>query len=271
MKLQAISNDTLRILQRGAYDHGTRQVDISAALARAKAATRAHAPGELAELVRSTAPAAGTRAGRVFVTAESTTACAHRLVRDGARVACLNFASAKNPGGGFLGAAKAQEEQVCRASGLYPTLLTQRIYYDENRRHRDARYTDWAISSPDVPVFRDDRMELLEEPFLTSFITMPAPNAGALRDAVAPSELATIFERRIEAVLALGVELGATHLVAGAWGCGAFRNDPELVARAFDDVLSRGWARHFDQVVFAIFAIHKSDRNLEVFSRVLAK
>jgi hypothetical protein len=52
-------------------------------------------------------------------------------------------------------AAKAQEEQLCRASGLYPTLLTQRVYYDENRPNVEARYTDWAITSPEVPEFRD--------------------------------------------------------------------------------------------------------------------
>lgn len=270
MKLQSITNDTLRILESGGYDHAGTRVEIGPAVSRARDGARAYAPGELASLVESHARGEGTRRGDVSVTAESTAACARRLVRAGARVACLNFASAKNPGGGFLGAAKAQEEQICRASGLYPTLLTQRVYYDANRQHRDARYTDWAITSPDVPVFRDDRMELLEEPFLASFITMPAPNAGALKDAE-PRDLAAIFERRIEAVMALGVELGATHLVAGAWGCGAFRNDPELVASAFVRVLSRGWARRFDEVVFAIFAIHKSDRNLEVFRRVMGR
>lgn len=162
MRLQAITNDTLRILESGGYDHRGRRVEIGAAVARARSATRAYAPSELASLVAAHARVPCARRGDVSVTAESTAACAHRLSLAGARVACLNFASAKNPGGGFLGAAKAQEEQLCRASGLYPTLLAQRIDYDENRQHRDARYTDWAITSPDVPVFRDDRMELLE-------------------------------------------------------------------------------------------------------------
>lgn len=270
MKLEAISNETLGILERGGYERAGNRVEIGDAVARACGATRAHAPSELAALVAAHARSEGARPGVVSVTAESTTACARRLAEAGARVACLNFASARNPGGGFLGAAKAQEEQLCRASGLYPTLLTQRVYYDENRRHRDTRYTDWAITSPDVPVFRDDRMELLEAPFFASFITMPAPNAGALRDA-APDDLSAIFERRIAAVFALALELGASRLVAGAWGCGAFRNDPELVARAFERVLARGWARRFDEVVFAIFAIHKSDQNLAVFGRVLGR
>ena len=131
------------------------------------------------------------------------------------------------------------------------------------------RYTDWAITSPDVPVFRDDAMTLVAPPFAASFITMPAPNAGAMKQAD-PDDLIAIFRRRIAAVFALGVELGATHLVAGAWGCGAFRNDPQLVARAFAEVLSRGWKQHFEQIVFAIFAVRRGDPNLEAFRRVLS-
>ncbi|NUO47308.1 MAG: TIGR02452 family protein, partial [Polyangiaceae bacterium] len=174
MKLQAITNDTLRILDAGGYDRDGHRVEIGAAVERACARTRAHSPAEVAATVQRVAATQGTSRGEVVVTAESTTACARRLVAEGARVACLNFASAKNPGGGFLGSARAQEEQVCRASALYPTLRTQRVYYDENRAGSDARYTDWAITSPDVPVFRDDAMKLLPSPFEASFVTMPA-------------------------------------------------------------------------------------------------
>ncbi|NUP05165.1 MAG: TIGR02452 family protein [Polyangiaceae bacterium] len=269
-----MSHETLRILQNGFYEANGRRIDIGADVERACAATRAHSPAALRRAATRLATTNGEHRGAVSITAESTTGAARRLLeRSGSehvRVACLNFASAKNPGGGFLGSALAQEETVCRSSALYPTLLTQRLYYDENRSARDARYTDWAITSPDVPIFRDDAMKLLDAPVLASFVTMPAPNASAL-ERIDPRELATIFERRIEHVFSLGVELRATHLVLGAWGCGAFRNDPALVARAFHEVLSRGFARHFEEVVFAIYAIHKQDRNLEAFRAVFER
>ena len=56
----------------------------------------------------------------------------------------LNFASARNPGGGFLKGARAQEEDLCRCSGLYPALLTQPNYYQINREQSSMIYTDHA-------------------------------------------------------------------------------------------------------------------------------
>jgi uncharacterized protein (TIGR02452 family) len=270
MKLEAISKDTLAIIDRGGYDVGNRYVELAPAIKRAVSGTRSYSPDEVAELTARLASTPCDRAGRITVTNETTTGAAARLAAAAPdTVACLNFASAKNPGGGFIGAAKAQEEQVCRASALYPTLLTQPAYYRENRAFRDARYTDWAITSPEVPVFRDDRMKLIEQPFLASFVTMPAPNAGALDGAAKSDELAEIFRRRIASVFALSLELGSRRIVVGAWGCGAFRNSPELVAGAFIDELDRGWGRRFDTIVFAIYGRHPLDKNLEVFTRLL--
>lgn len=59
---------------------------------------------------------------RVEVIDATTQVAAHQFAHEGPLVV-LNFASARNPGGGFLGGAKAQEEDLCRCSGLYRTLL----------------------------------------------------------------------------------------------------------------------------------------------------
>ncbi|MEO0601399.1 MAG: TIGR02452 family protein, partial [Myxococcota bacterium] len=80
----------------------------------------------------------------------------------------LNFASARNPGGGFINGARAQEEDIARASGLYPCLLQAPVYYDANRETRSLLYTDHLTYSPRVPFVRERNRRLLETPFLAS-------------------------------------------------------------------------------------------------------
>ena len=60
-------------------------------------------------------------------------------------VLCLNFASAKNPGGGFLKGSGAQEESLARSSGLYPCIAQMKGYYESNKKLRSSLYTDNMI------------------------------------------------------------------------------------------------------------------------------
>ena len=189
---------------------------------------------------------------------ESTLAAARHLVAQYGpdRVAALNFASAKNPGGGFLGGSQAQEESLARATALYPCLQRHQTYYDANRRASAALYTDHLIVSPQVPVLRDDNDDLLEEPWQVTILTSPAPNAGAIRKNRPQSQdqIEPTLRRRMEQVLSAAVAFDQTALVLGAWGCGVFRNDPAVVAAQFADFLLPGgtFARAFEHVIFAI-------------------
>jgi uncharacterized protein (TIGR02452 family) len=172
------------------------------------------------------------------------------------RVLALNFASARNPGGGFLSGSQTHEESLARASGLYAAVSRMTDYYEANRREKSALYTDHMIYSPLVPVFRDDADGLLDEPWTVSMITAPAVNAGVVR-AREPQNVARIRDvigRRIEGVLALAAHYGLDALVLGAWGCGVFANDPSEVADLFaGHLLGRGrYANALTEVVFAI-------------------
>jgi uncharacterized protein (TIGR02452 family) len=201
------------------------------------------------------------------VTNESTLDAARRLVQEGHRVAALNFASAKNPGGGFLSGARAQEESLARCSGLYAMLVNNPMYA-YHRSHLDPMYTPWVIYSPDVPVFRSEEWHLLDEPYLCSFLTSPAVNAGALRDrARQEREIRDRMRERMERVLSVAAIHGHAVLILGAWGCGVFKNDPQTIAELFQTALRGPFRGAFTHVVFAILDRTDEKRFIGPFER----
>ena len=265
MSLAGVAKETLEIIERGSYVAPSgATVSIREQVDRAIDGTVTFRPGELA-LVAVPGPPP-----RVEVTDEKTGAASRRLVESErlSDVAALNFASARNPGGGFLGGAKAQEEDLARCSALYPCLEPQRIYYEENRRTESLIYTEHLIWSPAVPFFRDERLDLLERPFLLSVVTAPAPNAGEelRRRPDAGSEIREALTRRARLVLAAAIRFQHRVLVLGAWGCGVFRNDPVEVAEAFGAALDVVPGA-FDRVVFAVWERGGEGPNLRAFRK----
>ncbi|MFE7168708.1 TIGR02452 family protein [Streptomyces sp. NPDC057616] len=247
-RLRGMAQQTEQIVAAGAYRTADgREVSVAQAVEAARAGTRMYGPGPVA------VPSAVGAETAFEVTGESSLEAARRL---GGEVAVLNFASARNPGGGYLNGAQAQEEALCRASALYTCLVEVRQFYDHHRTHRDPFYTDRVIHSPAVPVFRDDRGGLLDEPYTAGFLTSAAPNAGVIRR-TAPEragELPQALAVRAERVLEAAAAHGYRRLVLGAWGCGVFQNDPAQVAGAFRELLGPGgrFAGTFEQVTFGI-------------------
>jgi uncharacterized protein (TIGR02452 family) len=111
---------------------------------------------------------------KVQVANETTLGGSRRLIACGLRPLALNLANGIQPGGGFLLGARAQEEALCRSSALYQTLVGD-LMYEEHRKRALPDSTDWAIYSPDVPVFREDDGTELTHPWLLSFLTCAAP------------------------------------------------------------------------------------------------
>ncbi len=255
MSLKQVAADTLALIDAGGYEAPSGAwVSIAEAQAGAVAGTRLYRPDALAALVAADGP--GGAPPMVTVTDETTQVAAHRLAARG--VALLNFASARNHGGGFINGAKAQEEDLCRCSGLYPTLLVPDVqpYYAANRATRSLLYTDHAILSPSVPFFRTrGRGELLEAPFNATVITAPAPNGGPLLrdDPSAGPSIRETFRRRWANVLAIAEAHAHRTLVLGAWGCGAFGNDPVVSAATLAETLASGrFDGAFDAIAIAI-------------------
>ncbi|MFJ7996314.1 TIGR02452 family protein [Streptomyces sp. NPDC096310] len=282
-RLRGIAKETEQIVRTGGYRAPDgREVVLRGAVDAAVAGTRMYGPGPVGPAgppVRPSVPGRTDRAAgpAVGVTGESSLDAARRLTAadPGAPVAVLNFASARNPGGGYLNGAQAQEEALCRASALYATLRAAPEFYAHHRADRDPFYTDRVIHSPGVPVFRDDRGRLLDTPYRVGFLTSPAPNAGVIARR-APEDVHRIpaaLAARAERVLETAVAGGYRRLVLGAWGCGVFRNDPAAVAGAFRALLTGAgrFAGAFDETVFAVLDRTPEATTLDAFRRVLGE
>ncbi len=212
----------------------------------------------------------------IEVSDETTLAAARRLktIAPDGRIGVLNFASARNPGGGFETGAQAQEESLARSSGLIESLRRCSRFYDNHRRQRSLLYSDSVIYSPDCPVFRTDDGQLLPEPYAVDMLTCAAPNAGAIRREQ-PGDEARIepaFRERVAKVLGVAATQGCQGLVLGAWGCGVFGNDPVMVARLFHQHLGPDgvFARRFARVVFAVFDTSQERASYRAFDRAFS-
>lgn len=183
----------------------------------------------------------------IQVANETTLGAAHRLTADGKMPLALNFANGIHPGGGFTSGSRAQEEVLCRSSALYKILLDDPMYETHRKRARPDS-TDWAILSPNVPVFRADDGTELERPWMLSFITCAAPVAHR----IGQPEAGDLLQRRIHRILTIAKAYKYSSLVLGAWGCGAFKNDPLRLASDFRQALEHDFRGVFSDIVFAI-------------------
>ena len=197
----------------------------------------------------------------------------------GQRTAVLNFASATNPGGGVEKGASAQEECLCRVSTLYPCLVDQKMrdsFYTPHRKDGNALHNDDIIYTPNVLVIKDDDHNLLSEPFSVDIISCAAPNlrerpsnqyntGDTIKVQISDNELLALHEKRARKIFASAIANGVEVLILGAFGCGAFQNDPHIVAQAYKNVLP-AFAHYFHTIEFAIYCRPADSINYDAFS-----
>jgi uncharacterized protein (TIGR02452 family) len=264
-----MAQETVQIIGQGHYvSPAGRRVDIGPAVAASVTGTREFPPDHLVTVPHGLQ---GRHVTQFVVQNETTLAAARRLTASHRAIA-LNFASAKNPGGGFLSGSEAQEESLARASSLY-ACLEGRSMYSLHRSRGDALYTDYVIYSPTVVVFRDGDGQLLETPFTCSFLTAPAPNAGAIlqQDPKRGDELGRALQTRINKVLSVAAGQGYDAIILGAWGCGVFKNDPQHVARQFQAALTGDFAGVFRLIHFAVLDHSRAGAVITPFEDVFGR
>lgn len=207
----------------------------------------------------------------------------------GQRVAVLNFASAVSPGGGVLKGSTAQEECLCRISTLFPCLVApglKEAFYEPHFRARDARHNDDCIYTPGVVVFKTDTAAPENLPdddwYTVDVITCAAPNlrllpgnemnpeAGRSFAGMPDETLHALHVRRLRRILDLAAAGGAEVVILGAFGCGAFLNDPHVVADAMAQV-TREYLHMFRTIEYAVYCRPEDDTNYRIFRDAMAR
>ena len=228
----------------------------------------------------------GDAAPRLVISEKRTLEAAGPYAREGRRVCALNFASFVQPGGGVKKGAGAQEESICRISTLFPALDdkdTAGTFYEKHRaiaeQNKESgrdfmeyrRNRDDCIYTPGVIVFRKDThdCELMPEEdwYETDIISCAAPdlrNAWQMPDS---SELYSVIESRVLKVIQAAACHQAEVLILGAFGCGVFRNPPEMVASAFETVLKQ-YGPYFETVEFALGHDSRDGENYRAFAGI---
>ena len=198
------------------------------------------------------------------------------------KVCVLNFASATNPGGGVDKGATAQEECLCRTSTLYKCLNTpgvKEVFYIPHRKSGTPLHNDDILYTPDVTIIKSDNYNSLFMHKKVNVITCAAPNlritpANAYNHEngegvkISDEDLFKLHVERAHKILACAAIYNNETVILGAFGCGAFKNPPEIVAEAYKKVISEYFMHTFKTIEFAVYC--RSDMtNYEIFNKIL--
>lgn len=263
-----IANKTLEIVKNGFYEYKGKKIVIENELKESIQNTFTIAPNDWDAILKT--PIENKFETEIVIKNCSTIEAI--LEEKDNKICVLNFASAKNPGGGFLGGASAQEESLARSSSLYETQIKNKAMYDFNRNQSSFLYSDYMIYSTNVLFWNDDNGNYFEKPFVVDVITAPAPNKGAMLQHNRKEEIAAteeVLKKRMDKVLAIALKQKSETLILGAWGCGVFRNEPRDVALLFKAIIAEKYAGAFKKIVFAVFDNSEKKSNFKHFEDVL--
>ena len=228
-----------------------------------------------------------TNKAKIIISSKRSLEAAEVYAKQGKKVCVLNFASATNPGGGVVNGSSAQEECIGRCTTLYPCLKNEDLwtsFYASHRKAANPLYNNDCIYTPDVCVFKSDIN--FPEPlprdkwWKVNILTCAAPNlrerpsnlmnphAGYKQVKVTPDELETLLASRIRRIFEVALANENEVLILGAFGCGAFRNPPEIVAKVFYNVM-QDFIGYFDTIEYAVYHTEREVTNYEAFQKIM--
>jgi len=194
--------------------------------------------------------------------------------------AVLNMANAYVPGGAYVEGAVAQEQNIFRRTDCHfkvshdeydPMLdrylpeMTRLLTAQDGLVYLDSMKPRVCIRGPEDRASHDLGYPWLAEEDVFPFLELRA-SAQDLRGGQPFSEAEA--RRRISAQFSTLINHGIEHVVFGAFGCGAFRNPSDRVARIYRDEIQRH-ASAFRVIAFAIFHAGYGPGNFAPFEEAL--
>ena len=201
-----------------------------------------------------------------------------RLTHEGYNPAVLNMASRRNPGGGVMTGAGAQEETLFRRTNLFRSLYQFTEYFINHVWY--AKYITpvrtgeryplernfGGIYTPGALLFREDEhhgYKLMDSPQRLSFISVAGINRPDLKDATHLADnMIEGTKNKMRTILRIGLRHGHDSLVLGPLGCGAFCNPPSHIAQLFHEVFEEAeFKNKYRLISFAILDDHNAHRS----------
>jgi uncharacterized protein (TIGR02452 family) len=268
-----IFQDTLRFVQAGAYHTGGISIPISNENV-VESAEFFDAPEPLED--------GGDFQTKFSVINSDCLEAAQLLLNAGRNPCVLNLASGRNPGGGVIRGAGAQEENLFRRTNLFRSLYQFASYADEyglkkHEKNYPLNQDTGGIYSGNITVFRGSEKNgycLLQQPFKVAFVTVPAISHPDLEEKDDGYHIADHLvgqtQDKIRTILRIAGKYRHDTLVLGAFGCGAFANPPNHMAELFKAVFSEPeFKTKFRLAVFAITSDHNSKKSHNPHGNVL--
>jgi uncharacterized protein (TIGR02452 family) len=199
------------------------------------------------------------------------------MIDRGLNPCVMNLADAYVACGMYKRGSRAQEESLCRVTTLSRSLF-QFYKAKTGKANRYAEEANVAIKeyaypmdinyggiySPNVTVFRNakDLYSLLEDTYKVGIVSVAALDFNekhgknleyqASKDGFT-TEGEEIMRNKIRTIYRIALVNGHDSLVAGAFGCGAFRLPADKVAALFHEILNEEeFKNKFKELVFAI-------------------
>ena len=228
------------------------------------------------------------RANAITISGDRSYHAAMRLyeANPGAKIAVMNFANAFHAGGGVTKGSSAQEESLCRTSTLYPLIYRRSLRETFYKHHKDLntpKASDSLIYTEGVIICKTDDdlpKRMPQEDWVSvDVITIAAPDLRIKSNPHVPlvgngtimnnAELFGYHLKRAIHMLTCAAAHNADILVLGAFGCGSFENDPNVVARAYRVALEE-FPKVFERIEFAIYCPAGKNENYKAFERELS-